>query len=146
MEVYRIVNEKYADGLFASGRAGRWNQTDEFIIYTSSSRALATLELLVHQANVKPAINYKVLVIEIPDNHSMIESKALPQNWHELAAYYHLQSIGSQWYSEKSSVVLSVPSAVIPQERNFLINTKHPDFSSKVKLKAVEEYFWDSRI
>ena len=65
MIVYRIVKEKYANGLFASGRSGRWNIEDQWVLYTSSSRALATLELLVHRSQVQPTSDFNVLEISI---------------------------------------------------------------------------------
>ncbi len=43
-------------------------------------------------------------------------------------------------------MILRVPSAVIPQEYNYIINTRHPDFLTKVKLLRIEDYFWDERL
>jgi RES domain-containing protein len=57
-----------------------------------------------------------------------------------------LQRLGSEWITSQESLVLKVPSAVVPYEYNFIINTEHPEFSSKVKLVRTEEYFWDSRL
>lgn len=146
MEVYRIVHEKYSGALYVSGQAGRWNEADQFILYASESRALATLELIVHQANVKGNSSYKVLLIDIPDTIHYLLEEDLPAQWRNLSAYAALQLKGSSWYQKRESLVLSVPSAVIPKERNFLINTRHPDFAFNVKLKGVEGYFWDDRV
>jgi len=57
-----------------------------------------------------------------------------------------LQEIGSQWYNAMEFLVLKVPSAVIEQEYNYVINTRHPDFSKLVRLKAVEDFVWDRRL
>jgi RES domain-containing protein len=57
-----------------------------------------------------------------------------------------LQKIGSDWIAGQQSLVLKVPSAVIPFEYNYIINTEHPKFLSKVKLVRTEAYFWDSRL
>lgn len=146
MEIYRIVHEKYADGLYASGRPGRWNEADQFVLYGSASRALATLELIVHQANIRGDASFKVLIIDIPDTYERIGEADLPSNWRRLSAYAELQSKGSTWYRGMKSPILSVPSAVIPKENNFLINTRHPDYQASVKLKDVEDYFWDERV
>jgi RES domain-containing protein len=62
------------------------------------------------------------------------------------AAYAQLQKIGSTWINSLESLVLKVPSAVIPYEYNLVINTEHPEFDAKVKLVRVEEYFWDPRL
>lgn len=57
-----------------------------------------------------------------------------------------MQTIGSDWYQARTSLILKVPSAVIPLEYNYIINTEHPDFSDKVSLVRIEDYFWDSRL
>ncbi len=57
-----------------------------------------------------------------------------------------LQKIGSDWINSLETLMLKVPSAVIPYEYNFIINTEHPAFNNKVHLARTEEYFWDSRL
>jgi RES domain-containing protein len=119
------------------------------VIYTSSSKSLATLELLVHFGTARPHADYKVMVIQIPDKEKLIKKISLcdlPENWRTLAAYSKLQKIGSKWIEKKETLVLEVPSVVIPKEKNLLINTKHSDFKKQVLLKSVEEYFWDGRL
>jgi RES domain-containing protein len=148
MEVYRIAAKEYADGLYASGVQNRWNVRDQWVIYCGSSRSLSTLELLVHRQHVSPQRNYKVMCIQLPNSKQSfeyIDPNTLPNNWRKLKGYTYCQSLGSQWYSEQRSLVLAVPSAVIPQEWNFVINTEHPDFN-KVQLEELENYFWDSRL
>ena len=89
------------------------------------------------------------MVIHIPDNEKYYQQfliKDLPKNWRGISAYAKLQSMASNWYTDKNALVLKVPSAVIPQEYNFIINTSHPHFSSKIKLVSVEDYFWDGRL
>ena len=149
MEVFRISKEEYAASLTSSGAANRWNLKGQHVIYTGSSRSLSSLELVVHKGSVKPILVYKVMVISIAaDDYltSQILIKDLPANWRSFAAYSNLQSIGSQWYIEQQSLVLKVPSAIIPFEYNYMINTEHPDFNKKVSLVRAEDYFWDSRL
>ena len=149
MEVFRISAEKYSSSLTSSGSANRWNEKSQFVIYTGSSRSLSSLELVVHRSSIKPTINYKVMVIYIPDREELykqIAKKELPINWRSITAYPKLQKIGSKWYANKESLVLKIPSAIVPQEYNYIINTTHPDFSDTVKLVDVEDYFWDSRL
>jgi RES domain-containing protein len=145
MLVYRIVAEKYAHSLTASGRAGRWNFQDEQVIYASSSRSLATLELLVNRAGIHIGISYKVLVIEIPDQIQKVNLEILPVQWRGLRSYPALQNLGSGWYHEKVYLALQVPSAVIPKESNFVLNTLHSNYASRVRIIEVEDYFWDER-
>jgi len=149
VEVFRISAEKYAAKLTSSGSANRWNRRKQFVIYTGSSRSLSSLELVVHRAAIQPTISYKVMVIYLSDEEALyrqIPLKDLPANWRSITAYPILQQIGSKWYEEKQSLILKIPSAIIPQEYNYIINTTHPDFEQKVQLIKVEDYFWDSRL
>jgi len=149
MELFRISAEKYSKKLTSSGSANRWNKSEQFVIYTSSTRSLSSLELVVHRSFIQPSLIYKVMVIYMPDKEELykqISLKSLPQNWRSIRAYPILQEIGSSWYEEKESLALKIPSAVIPQEYNYIINTSHPDFVKNVKLIGIEDYFWDSRL
>ena len=149
MEVFRISHINYSRKLSSSGSANRWNFDGEYVIYTGSSRSLSTLELVVHRNSIQSLPNYEVMVISIADIEELYEQipiKKLPKNWRKLEAYYKLQNIGSKWYKEQRSLVLRIPSAVIPKEYNYIINTKHPDFSSNVSLVRNEDYFFDKRL
>ncbi len=148
MELFRITSEKYSTSLISSGAANRWNKKGEYVIYSSPTRSLSTLELIVHRNFIKPHIPYKVMVISIPDKDGIIKTiktSELPLYWRRLEAYSKLQDIGSNWFTSQESLVLKVPSAIIPLEDNFIINTKHKDFN-QVKLIMVEDYFWDQRL
>ena len=63
-----------------------------------------------------------------------------------MAAYSSLQEIGSKWYVNQESLVLKVPSAVIPYEYNYVINAEHPLFADNIKIIRREDYFWDNRL
>ncbi|MFN8344596.1 MAG: RES family NAD+ phosphorylase [Spirosomataceae bacterium] len=149
MEVFRICHEKYAGQLTSSGSANRWNVQGQNVIYTGSSRSLSTLELVVHRNAIVPTFLYKVMVISIADEDSLIKQvrlSDLPPDWRSLNAYSKLQRIGSEWYRQQETLLLKVPSAIISQEYNYVINTEHPDFASKVQLVRTENYFWDNRL
>lgn len=149
MLVFNIRKARYSKSLQASGVANRWNKNDEFVIYTGSSRALSTLGLVVHRSSISIDNSYKLLVIEIDceeDDIYEIKKSKLPKNWQSVEAYPELQEIGSAWYQDFKYLVMKVPSSIIPKEYNYLINTKHPDFVSKVKMKELEDYNWDDRL
>jgi RES domain-containing protein len=149
MEVFRICHEKYANQLTSSGSANRWNFQGQNVIYTGSSRSLSTLELVVHRNAIVPTFLYKVMVISIADEDHLIKQlrlSELPLNWRSLNAYSKLQRMGSEWYNRQETLILKVPSAIISQEYNYIINTEHPDFASKVQLVRTEDYFWDNRL
>lgn len=149
MELFRISHKDYLKVLSSSGAANRWNLDGEYVIYTGSSRSLSTLELVVHRNSIKKLPDYEVMIISIADEENLIEQvliKTLPNNWRSFESYYKLQLVGSNWYKKQRSLVLKVPSAVIPMEHNYIINTKHPLFSKKVSLVRTEEYFFDERL
>lgn len=148
MEIYRISREKYADKLSASGRANRWNYENEYVVYASSSRSLGALELVVHRNAIMEGLLYKVMVIDVPDEDEIIGSippKILTKNWKSLENMAVTQKYGSDWYLNKRSLVLRVPSAIIEQEYNYILNTIHSDFD-KISIKHVEDFVWDKRL
>jgi RES domain-containing protein len=148
MEVYKICSEKYSYSLNASGASNRWNKKDEFVIYTGSSRSLSTLETVVHKSSINISSSYKLVIIAIHDSTLIkeISVSELPKNWKSIEAYIELQEIGSKWYHSLESLILKVPSAIISQEYNYIINTKHPLFATNVLLQSVENFDWDKRL
>lgn len=149
MEVFRIVPEAFSKSLEASGAPNRWNLRGEKVIYAGSTRSLSTLELIVHRSSIQISKPYKLLVIKIESltNHlECIKLEDLPSNWRSIQAYGSLQNLGSKWYQQQKSLILEVPSAVIPQEKNFILNTEHPLFRSAINISNSEDFFWDNRL
>ncbi|MCO6499350.1 MAG: RES family NAD+ phosphorylase [Vicingus serpentipes] len=149
MEVFRLAKTKHTKTLSASGVAARWNKDNQFVLYTGATRSLTTLELIVHRNSIS-AVDYKIMTISISDDealYSRVSINRLPPNWKNVSAYNELQKIGDDWYSNKKSLILQVPSVIIPQEFNYIINIYHPDFSPEtVSLVRAEDYFWDDRL
>ena len=147
MIVYRIALEKWSYELHASGYAARWNSKGSFVIYTSVSRALACLENVVHRSGEGLNKLFKIMKIEIPDSLEIekVDSSTLLKDWQSFMNFPYTQEIGDVWINRKSSVVLEVPSVIIPGEFNFIINQNHPDFS-KVTLLSTEEFIFDPRL
>jgi RES domain-containing protein len=147
MLVYRIVLEKWSQSLTASGQAARWNSTGRFVLYTAGSRALACLENVVHRSSRGLNLSFKTMVVEVPDDVFIetIGKEDLPGGWQDFNNYHITQRLGDEWLDGMQSAVLAVPSAIIPEEQNFLLNLQHPDFQ-KVKLLATEDFFFDPRI
>lgn len=148
MEVFKICREKYSHSLNASGASNRWNKKDEFVIYTGSSRSLSTLEMVAHRSYINISSQYKLLIILITDESLIkgIDINDLPENWKSIEAYVKLQEIGSKWYHSNESLVLRVPSSIIPQEYNYIINAKHPMFANHIILQDVDDFVWDNRL
>lgn len=147
MLVYRIALKRWSNELIASGNPARWNTKGNYIIYTASTRALACLENVVHRSGEGLNGNFKVIVISIPASmkHKEIKLSELPFGWHDFINYKDCQSIGDRWYREGKTAILKVPSAIVPKEFNFLLNTRHKDFP-KIKLVETEDFLFDSRL
>ncbi|AUD02949.1 RES family NAD+ phosphorylase [Spirosoma pollinicola] len=147
MIVYRITKAVYADRLVASGGAARWNSRGQFVIYTAATRALACLENVVHRGGEGLLDTFRVMVIEVPDALLVetIAADVLPVNWFDYQQYNTCQQVGGEWLNRSRSAVLQVPSAIIPNEWNYLLNPAHPDFSM-VRLVRTEPFAFDPRI
>lgn len=147
MIVFRIALAKYADKLVASGNAARWNSKDIKIIYTAESRALACLENVVHRNSRGLQKNFRIVMIEIPDSLKIktINTRELIAGWQNFAHIPFTQNIGDKWIKEEASAVLRVPSVIIPEEHNYLLNPSHEDFG-KIKYMGHEPFKFDNRI
>ena len=148
MEIFKICRDKYSHSLNASGAANRWNKKDEFVIYTGSSRSLSTLELIAHRAAINISHPYQLIVISIKDKKLIkdINIDDLLKNWRTIEACIDLQEIGSRWYNSLETLILKLPSAIISQEHNYIINTKHPLFAKNIILQSKENSIWDKRL
>lgn len=126
---------------------GRWNTIGYPIVYTSSSRALAALEFLVHVPMALAPDNLSIAEILIPDiiRRKSIRTSQLPSNWRDYPAPEQLADIGTKWIKSRSSLLLDIPSAVIDRETNTLINPLHSDMKH-VKSVNCEKFHFDSRL
>lgn len=153
MIVFRIEREKYLEmtleGIGASMSKGyRWNSMFTKVVYTAESRALATLEVSVHLDLNEDLPNDRYYVaIEIPDDVLISEVKLedLPQDWDNKPPTTTTQIIGDDFIHYNEAAVLKVPSSIVPQEYNYLINPNHPDFT-KIKVISAYKMNFDARI
>lgn len=154
MRVYRLNRKKYRDhayeGIGARDYPGRWNLAGTPIVYTSATLSLAFLELFVHL----PTITLKSLHREyesIPADLACevydVDLASLPPDWRALSTLPRsTQELGTQWMKELKYVAVSVPSAVFPGERNYLLNPNHPDFRKSCSIRREQPIFPDPRI
>ena len=132
MEVYRIAQELYADDLSGNGSrlfGGRWNSEGFYALYTSANRSLALLETLAHvQAKFFRNKKYILATVLIPDKPSIkiLRQKDLPTNWDALDIFQTTQKIGDHFLEEQKNLILQVPSVLMPEEHNYVINPLHP--------------------
>lgn len=153
MKVFRIEREKYLEttlsGIGASMTRGfRWNGLNTRLVYTAESRALATLEVAVHLdlSEDLPTDRYYV-EIEIPDDISILEvnRNELPSNWDSHPPQIFTQIIGDEFARKNRAAVLKVPSSIVPDEFNYLINPMHPDMA-KIKVVKTEQMRFNTRL
>jgi RES domain-containing protein len=129
MRVYRLCRAAYADDPLSGEGArlygGRWNPKGVRVAYCASTLSLAVLEILVH-TSVLPA-DYVSIAIEIPDDLAIevLRPRDRPPGWDATPAPAAAQRLGAQWVARGRAVALEVPSAVVPEETNILINPAH---------------------
>jgi len=147
MEVFRIALSKFAGELKATGFENRWNYKGQKVIYAAASRSLACLECLVHSSGEALSQYFHIMVIHVPDDLDVenVNTSKLPKDWNARARSEACQSIGSDWIVSQGSPLLRVPSAIIRNEYNYIININHPHFS-RVKLVATEPFLFDGRL
>ena len=146
----RLVSPQFADSAFDGEGArlygGRWNSKGTPMVYTSSSLALAAMEMLVHLLRDPERLKDLYVYIDaVFDKEDIItlDPAALPENWRDDVRI--TRAVGDQWVTNRASLVLEVPSAVIPEEPNYLINPKHPD-AGKLSLSAPKPFQFDPRL
>ena len=147
MLAYRIVFRKYSRKLVAPGFAGRWNGSGRKVIYSAESVALAFLENMIRRQGVGFNHDFKTMILEIPDSLKIqaVSADGLSAGWRKFTGYSVCQPIGNTWYDAGSIPVLKVPSAVLPDSFNYVINSLHPDFK-KIGLVQVADFIPDERI
>ncbi|MDQ2720018.1 MAG: RES family NAD+ phosphorylase [Bacteroidota bacterium] len=147
MLVYRIVHKKYSHSLFVSGMAGRWNSKGNKVLYCAESIALAFLENMIRRQGVGFNDDFKIMLIDVPSKTEItfITLDTLDTGWRDYNHYSKCQAQGDKWYSERKTLLLKVPSAVLTESFNYVINTEHPDYK-KVSLVEVTKLVPDKRI
>jgi RES domain-containing protein len=134
------------DGEGARLHGGRWNSPGTALVYTAESQALAALELLVHLQSSQLLLSYSAVPASFDaESVEVLDPGRLPRGWRRYPASPALQQLGDRWAAELRSAVLQVPSAVVPDERNFLLNPAHPDFK-KIRIGPPAPFEYDARL
>lgn len=147
---WRIVKRRHAgsafDGEGARRYGGRWNSPGTAVVYTSETRALCLLEVLAGLRSVKPLHAFVLVPATFEDSLILpLPPGSLPADWQENPPHPSAQQIGDTWVDQKKSAILRVPSAIIPNEYNYLFNPAHPDFDH-VQIGSLQELTIDSRL
>ena len=132
---WRIVKAEHADDIFSGEGArlhgARWHSAGHRLVYTASSISLATLELIVNTPRAQLLSSFVISSCSFPEVLvDDVDETRLPASWRDYPLSRELQEIGNAWLLSRTSAVLSVPSAVTPEERNYLLNPEHEHFRS----------------
>lgn len=146
MLVYRISSPKFIEDLSGTGAkqyGGRWNDKGVPMVYFAMSRAMAVMEVLVHLRPVALDQDFALAIFEIPDDAVLtIAVKDLPENWGDETET--LRRIGNQFVKDNKYLVMKVPSAILEEEYNVVLNPNH-HHSVKVKLIEKRVFRFDKR-
>jgi RES domain-containing protein len=150
MQVWRLIKTKYAatpfDGEGARLYGARWNSPGNRVAYASGNSALAVLEVLVHMTGGGSLPGYSLVCACLPDSLvEVIDSADLPDNWDSSPVPPEVQAVGDAWLASTRSLALQVPSALVRDSYNLLINPEHGDFG-RLTIISSEPFDFDRRL
>lgn len=128
-------------GLKASGR---WHHKGQPVVYLADSPASALLEVCVHTAANDIPRMFTLLRVEAPESTTMsVRAADLPEDWPERQDV--TRSLGTKWLRQRKSVLMRVPSALVPETENFVFNPLHPD-AVQFRVSDLFPYPFDARL
>jgi RES domain-containing protein len=147
---YRIAKSKYADTIWSGNGArdygGRWNSLGIAVVYAAENRSLAAMEQLVHLIQPRLLKSYVISSITFDDAQVLRSNpNDLPAGREKPVPPSSLRQIGDVWARDARFAVLAVPSAITPNEWNFLINPAHPEFAAMLKSPP-DPFAYDDRL
>jgi RES domain-containing protein len=136
---WRICRRPFADlsGEGARLYGGRWNSPGRPVVYAAEAAALAVLEVRVHldlDWSLLPA-DYVLMAIDL----SPLAIESLEEAPDDPVAY------GDAWLESHRSAVLSVPSVLVRESRNLLVNVAHPE-ASRASIASIRSFSFDERL
>lgn len=150
MEIYRISKKEFAaiDGAGGLFYPGRWHLAGYRVVYAAQHRSLAVIEYLVHISSVHFLNdNFVISTIFIPENApiKVVDETTLNEGWSGILNISKTQKIGTNFLEKANDLVMQVPSAIIANEFNYIINPSHKAFK-KCKVVDVQNFKFDSRL
>ncbi len=149
MRLWRLASPRFAeapDGEGARQFGGRWNSAGIPVIYSSVNVSTALLEMLVHVDPDYFPDDYRLVELYAPDDVSAttIELKEFPAEWRDDLDQAWFKMTGDEWLEGQSTLLMLVPSVIVPSESNALINPRHADHSH-VEVRSVTPFPIDRR-
>jgi RES domain-containing protein len=150
LTAWRICKKQHAVSAFNGEGAylfgGRWNSPGVSVVYVASTRSLAVLEMAVHLDRTTLLASFVLISCEFDERLvTTLDRRDLPTLWRSDPPPTELAAIGDAWVKQALSAVLAVPSAIIEEEANFLLNPAHPDFS-KITIGDRQDFVFDLRL
>lgn len=148
---WRLVKKKRAstafDGQGSVLFGGRWNSPGVRVVYLSRTLSLGALENFVHlTATMAKGLLYATFEVDLDEaDIETVAASSLPADWRNEPAPTSTQKIGDDWVAAGSSAVLSVPSVIVPKERNYVLNNAHPSFST-IAPTQMDDFSYDPRM
>lgn len=132
-KLWRVVKRKHAatafDGKAARRFGGRWNSTGRRAVYASGTKSLALLGLLVHLDVGRPLPRLVAFAFDVDDEIiDRLPAARLPRHWRTSRGLLATRGIGDEWLASGRTLALAVPSAIVPEESNYLLNPAHSGF------------------
>ena len=148
MIVYRFCQHQYRNDITGYGASlfgGRWNNKGLSALYTSATISLSLLEVLVNALDISRLQQLALMTLEIPapSEKSVYKATNLKENWH--LDFDYTRWIGSEFLQKSDHLYLECPSAVVFQEKNYLINPLHKDFQ-QVDIISADKFAFDKRL
>lgn len=149
MQLYHLGSSRYARQLTGEGArlfGGRWNKKGDACIYTSGTRSLCMLEYLANVSLEEMPADMIITVYSFPDNLCRIVPIAdLPQDWFNVPAPVSSKIFGSALLADKTCTCFAVPSAIVPAEKNYILNPAADGFE-QLTIVGTEPFVIDHRI
>ncbi len=148
---WRVDNKKWSarsfDGFGASLEGGRWNSAGVPVVYASEHLSMAAHEKFVHLPRPLPkgSLYVKYALRFGRSSVTRLARSDLPGDWRGEPVPISTQRIGDAWVTSAKTAILAVPSALYPEETNFVLNPTHPDFL-KIKVSSEMEFTFDPRM
>jgi len=149
MIVYRLASTEFANDLSGKGakiNGGRWNHVGVECVYSSDSRALAVLEYTVNNEIYRIPRALSMVTMDTGKvTLRQLAERQLPGDWKRFPSPASTKDFGSRLLQKATKAILKIPSTIVPEEFNFILNPMHPDFK-KIKILDVSDFVFDVRI
>ena len=150
MNLFRLCRSKHARDLSGEGArlfGGRWNNKGHQALYCAGSRSMAVMEVLVHLTHDEVPNDLVMVRLLLPREVAIeeVDVAKLPKNWRKFPHPVGTRAIGDRFLLAGKNMVLAVPSAIVPEERTYMVNSLHPG-AKRIRVAEVKPFRLDERL